>query len=237
MLKRTDLTRRAAVAGAPAAAAAALAAGTAVNAVAVAMAKAAGADPTFEMIELHRRALRVHVDAYALFMKLDVDYEEPERGIVLGEKPESKLDRVSAVNQVDEFHVRWVKTGRMIPVTAYFPEDIRKEASRFAPDGEGEKEAWIAQKTAELERHQDAIDRAEAATQRGKALAHADHAEEVLIDLTESLTSLRPTTIQGLAAALAYWSEFGSKGADSFGHLIDAMDVMGNLAEAAKALA
>ena len=64
MIKMTgNLTRRAALAGAPATAAGALIAGTAVNAVAVAMARAAEVDPIFAVIRAHQADVEAYVEA------------------------------------------------------------------------------------------------------------------------------------------------------------------------------
>jgi hypothetical protein len=206
MIKANNCTtRRALLAGAPAAAAAALAGGTVANAVAIASVKAAEADPIFAVIDLHRRAWRAYKSSYAKFLKLDNYYRSPSRSIVIGEYPERETEVVE--NTDDVFHWRRRKTGKMIPVTACCDHDIEKNAPWLVPN-KADRAAWIEQQKAELRRHQDAINAAEAVTPRGKAFDVYRQAEESLLDMTERLIATRPITVSGIAAVLAYWAEF-----------------------------
>jgi hypothetical protein len=225
----TKLSRRAALAGAPAVVAA-MAGGTALAAVTP--------DPIFELIDLHRRTWQAYGETYKAFLKLDNHYQHPERGIILGECPEFDTEDLSTgpsdIRHPDfEVHFRRIKTGKMIPCVADNEHDIKRNARIFA--SKDEESAWIERKIAELHEHQEAIDAAEELTPRGRAYDKWNDTHDMLVMLTDRLATTQPTTMLGLAAVLAHWAEFNEEIWDNTDGADEKRWV--TLAEAAQALA
>jgi hypothetical protein len=198
-------TRRALLAGAPAAAVA-LAAGAVANGLAIAAASPSAADPIFAMIEQHRKVWNERARLHELFMEHEDEPTIVPTGIIIGECPEPGWKRieVDGLIQMCEF-----RTGKMLPVVARTEEQIVAGAPRdlIGP----ERDAWIKSKTNEL-RRRDAIERAHyEKTPRSLTWNAWNEVCKVAEAVTKQLVDTRPTTIGGVAAALAYWSEIASE--------------------------
>jgi hypothetical protein len=207
----TTTSRRALLAGAPTVAAVALTAGAAVNCLAAARATSSAADPIFPLIKTHREAWTAHEEAKKLFFDLSRPGSHEATGICIGERPERLCETVEA--NPDVFHVRWVRTGTMIPIIACNLGEIE----RNAPKGlsESERGAWIDEKWAELRRFREAENERLRQGPEGVALQEAlraygamGGASDNLDHVTELLLSTRPTTSAGVAAALDHWAQF-----------------------------
>jgi hypothetical protein len=243
--RRAFLTR-----AAPAAAAFALAGGAAVNAVASGLAATPEIaatpvpDPIFAMIDRHRPAFNEHARAGRVFAKY-ADEDPP--AIVVGERPKYKgvnlLDPdaepvgcrgrssiFADFSNKDEIHVRRVPTGEMEPIIARSREQIADSAPVDMTDPE--RAAWIKM----MERRLRAAERRYKNSSRSLAYDVWNDTHDVLERLTKEMVSTPPTTIGGVAAVLAYWSEIATED-ESFLDLFSTARFLEKMAEATSAIA
>jgi hypothetical protein len=192
------LSRRDALAGLSVAAAAGVAA---------LPAGGAEVDPIFAMIELHRKAW-LDRDRTQVRFKQHKDDPSPEPiGVVVGEKPKQRLEIFG--NGVDEQGWRRVATGETEPIIAYCEKQIAEHAPKDLTDAD--RAAWIKTKTTEMCRRKGAESAHYKNTPRSLAYDAWNNACNVVESVTNQLVNTRPTTIGGVAAVLAYWSEIASE--------------------------
>jgi hypothetical protein len=210
-----NTSRRAFLTGAaPVAAALVLAGGTAAVDAAVAPATtpgAAPADPIFALIEQHRAALREEERTSDIFEKhaaVEPLENDDNRGVVVGERPNTELDRVFETDADGISNMRWFQTTKMRPIVVFIPKMI----ANYAPKdlGEAERAEWIKDKTNELRRNKRAYERRKRRNEnsaRSLAWSAWNKAGEVTDGLSKQLIETSPTTVAGVAAVLAHWSE------------------------------
>ena len=113
----TTLSRRRLLAGVPAVAAAA-----AVPSIATALGRLPTDDPVIEVVARHRRAWEAYEAAWLHMSETEDEHgSEEQANILLYEY--DKRDLVNIKHNDDEWHVKWVKTGKKTPVFKAYPAD------------------------------------------------------------------------------------------------------------------
>jgi hypothetical protein len=164
-----------------------------------AAAAAAEPDPIFALIEAHRAAYAVYADALKRADEFPLDKHSRETArVIVDHKPDSELIRGS---DAEGPFFRWKSLGKK-PIYASSPYDIRRAVpEQLDPQA---REAWIAERTEELEKEYKRIKSEQSLTEHGKLEAASEEAAANEQDILEELITTIPTTPGGLAALLAY---------------------------------
>jgi hypothetical protein len=234
--RRAFLTR-----SAPAAAAFALAGGAAVNVVATGLAATpepaatTAVDPIFALIKRHRKALAKQARLGRISTKLwEIPGEDDlnRGGVVVGEK-KIRRDELVERNE-DVLHMRFVPTDEVEPIVVL----NEKHLPQYAPTNltEDERAGWVKEKTKELRRNRRADNHRRRNSPYGRAYDAWNEACEIAEELTGRLVETRPTTVAGLAAVLAYWSEIATED-EHFLDLYATASFLEKMGQAAQAIA
>src|ERR1700722_9282779 len=159
-------TRRAMLAGA-----ATLSATTAIAAGA-AIAAPVDDDPIFAAIDAHRRAKRAWEKAST---EADLPGLTPSARVIVGYQKEGEYLTTHAED--GGLTVRFVPNGKDHPTYVQCPEDIECNVPKDL-DGR-DRDAWIADRKAELEQEEERVAAEYAQTERGKLQAIADAADDL----------------------------------------------------------
>jgi hypothetical protein len=201
-------------------------------AVAATLAPAAEPDPIFGLLAEHREAWDRYDEADRLHARLREKAEEeglydPVK-VHLRDFPEKKAELI--VYNDAEWHTRFTRTGKMLPIFASHPADIKKNA----PLGltKSQRAYWMRKKRRELklaeEARMDLINNSEC----GRHYDAWNAADEVLRDITARLVGTRPTTLAGAVAVLKHVAEFGVDHDNQFESDDEAVQFMTNIADA-----
>jgi hypothetical protein len=159
-------------------------------------------DPIFAVIETHRRASATYIDADEAPSKM-VGKSHSAR-VSIGDFADGDAVR-SKTDEHGKFTITWVPTGKKSPLYAYDSISIEKSVPR---DLQGaDRDAWVGQRLAELEKDERRIAKNHARTKLGKLEAVRDQAYERERDCMLDLIWTTPTTMNGLAALLRYCRE------------------------------
>jgi hypothetical protein len=176
-------------------------------ALATALASAAGADPIFAAIDLHRKAWSEMERTHKIFQKhADEDERFRPMEIIVGEEPVTDWKKIT-VDGLRQFHE--FRTGEMQPIIAHNEKQIAAHAPTHLT--EAEQATWVRNKTTEMESRYAAKCAHYEETPRSRAYNAWNDACIVAEAVTKQLVDARPTTIGGVAAVLAYWSEIASE--------------------------
>jgi hypothetical protein len=137
-------------------------------------------DPIFAVIAEHRRAAAVCSDAADAMHSCGDPH--PPTGLAIGERPDMRFEGVTIDG---EDYVRRVPTGEMVPIVVRHVLDIEANAPNDL--SAVERAAWIDEKLAELDRHNEAETAAQEATPRHRAWRAFSDASDVLDTVTERL--------------------------------------------------
>ena len=190
-------TRRAMLAGA-----ATLSAATAIT-TGAAIAAPVDDDPIFAAIEAHRRAYRAFAEAVTAADLLDAG--RPDARIVIGTCKAGEWTRTD--HDDGRVTLSWIPTDEETPLYAKYPDDIERSVPKTL-DGTA-REAWIAARTAELEKEQERLDEEYEQTERGKLDVARDEANDLERERLWDLIWTGPTTLAGIAALKAYVRKSG----------------------------
>jgi hypothetical protein len=166
------------------------------------------ADPIFALIEQHREALREEKRTHELFEEHAEAYpleDDNNRGVAVGEQACTELDRVFETDADGVSNMRWFQTTKMRPIVVFIPKMI---ASYVPKDlDEVERATWIKDKTKELRRNRRAYKKRNENSARSLAWDAWNEAGKVTDGLSKQLIETSPTTVAGVAAVMAHWSE------------------------------
>jgi hypothetical protein len=195
---------------------------------------AAPADPIFALIEQHRAALHEEKRTHDIFEQHADDPREhhDRRGVVVGEKPVRSVEIVRQDEEV--IHFNYPLRGKMEPIIVFIPKMI----ANYVPKDldEVEREAWIKDKRKELRRNRRACDRRNKKnTPRNVAYKAWTEASTVKDALSKQLIETAPTTVAGVAAVLAHWSEVMDE-EEHDRDFISTGELLKNLAKGVKAI-
>jgi hypothetical protein len=159
-------------------------------------------DPIFAAIETHRSAAAAYIDANEAPSNM-VGKSHSAR-VYIGDYADG--DAVcSKTDEHGEFTITWVPTGKKSPLYAY----DRVSIERNVPDDlqGADRDAWIAQRLAELEKDKRRITKNYARTKLSKLEAIRDKALVRERDQMWNLILTQPTTLTGLSVLLRYCRE------------------------------
>jgi len=158
-------------------------------------------DPIFAAIEAHRAAYRAWCDANRVAGEAEEGGGYPERPpIILGHYEER--DSEFSKNPDGTVTIKYKKTGQTLPIEARYPHDVRRNVPSKLSDAE--KETWIAEKIAELEKSDAAFDAELSKTAAGQLREAEEAACDRAHDALETFVTTTPTTLAGVMAALRY---------------------------------
>jgi hypothetical protein len=129
--------------------------------------------------------------------------DDNNRGVVVGEQPCVEIEKIPLG---PEWHqVRWERTSQMKPIVVFIPKMI----ANYVPKDldEAERATWIKDKTKELRRNRRAYARRNKNTPRDVAYKAWTEASTVKDALSKQIIETSPTTVAGVAAVIAHWSE------------------------------
>jgi hypothetical protein len=201
-------------------------------AIAKAISPAVEPDPIFALLAEHREAWDRYDEADRLHARLREKAEEeglydPVK-VHLRDLPEKKAELI--VYNEEEWHTRFTRTGKMLPIFATSPADIKENA----PLGltKSQRAYWMRKKRRELklaeEARMDLINNSEC----GRHYDAWNATDEVLRDITARLVGSRPTTIAGAVAVLKHVAEFAVDHDNQFESDDEAVQFMTNIADA-----
>jgi hypothetical protein len=199
--------------------------------VAAAMPHAAEPDPIFGLLAEHREAWDRYDEADKIHSELREKADEDGLydlvKIHLRDYPENKVELV--VCNDEEWHTRFTRTGRMLPIFASHPADIKKNA----PPGltKSQRAYWMRKKRRELKLAEEAKMELINNSECGRAYDALNTADTILRDITARLVGSRPTSIAGAAAVLKHIAEFAVDHDDIFEGDDQAAQIMANIAD------
>jgi hypothetical protein len=174
-------------------------------------------DPIFAAIEAHRQANAAYLEATTKCAEMD-DTALPHARVCVG-----YTDRGQFLASADDLPITWADNGKLpiyhggvhtltwksdgelTPIYVNTPGDIERNApSALSGAVRG---AWIAERCLELTTEEKRINDEYAQSQVAKASAIQDVAYEVKRDRMWDLIWTAPTTLPGLATALAYFRD------------------------------
>jgi hypothetical protein len=200
-------------------------------AIAATLAPAAEPDPIYGLLAEHREAW----DRYDETDKLHADLREraDEDGLYdpvrihLRDYPEKKAELV--VYNDEEWHTRFTRTGKMIPIFATTPADIKKNAPREL--SKSQRAYWVRKKKRELARAEEARRQLIDSSECGRSWEAWNTADKILRDITSRLVGSRPTSIAGAVAVLKHIAEFAVDHDSIFESDDQASQIMANIAD------
>ncbi len=193
------------------------------------------ADPIFALIKRHRAAIREEKRTHDIFQQFATEHpseDDNNRGVVIGERPVRSREIVRGDG--NDIYFNYPLTGKMEPVVVF----NEKLLASYAPIGltEADRDAWIKEKTKELRRNRRAYDRRNNNPLRNGAWEAWNEAEEVTNSLSQRLIETSPTTVAGVAALLAHWSNVMDENQHDR-DFISTAELLKNLAKGVKAIA
>lgn len=163
---------------------------------------AAISDPIFAAIEAHRCAEAEFIKANEAPSHIVGKYR-PAR-VYIGDHAGGEFLK-SETDERGGYTLTWRPDGKKSPLYAYSPADIERNIPR---DLQGiDRDAWVAQRLAELDKDEKRIAKQHARTKLGKLEAIRDQAYDRERDRMRDLIWTVPTTLNGLAALLRYCRE------------------------------
>jgi hypothetical protein len=128
-------------------------------------------------------------------------YDLPK--IHLRDYPEKKAEVV--VYNDEEWHTRFTRTGKMLPIFASHPADIKKNAPPELT--KSQRAYWVRKKKRELQLAEEAKMELINNSECSRAWRVWNTAHKELGAATMRLVAARPTTIAGVMAAMELWKE------------------------------
>jgi hypothetical protein len=186
-------------------------------------------DPIFALIEQHLAAIDEEERTAKIFgQHADEKEDHDNRGVVVGEQPMRSM--VKIVHQGEE---AWTYRDVMRPIVVFIPKMIPGYAPKDL--GEAERAAWIKDKTNELRRNRRAYDKRNKNTPRDVAYNAWNEAGKVTDGLSKEIIETAPTTMAGVAAVLAHWSNVMNE-EDHDRDFISTTEFLESLAKGVKAI-
>jgi len=166
------------------------------------LAAAPEADPIFEMIKQHQRAVRAQKRAHKRFQKYSDDETAGPMQIIVGEEPEIKLKN----EVVDGLWTRHeYLTGNMVPIFAH----TKNQIEHYAPKdlSEDQRTEWVRQKYAKMLRDYRNREAKFKKSQRSVTYDAWNAKCDAMVAASKRLIETQPTTLAGISAVLAYWAK------------------------------
>ncbi len=173
-------------------------------------ARVPGDDPIHSVIASHQEAWDAYCEADELLDGFRKNDDHKFSGILIGEYPETSTEVIEHSEEV--FHVRHVRTGKMVPIIACTVREIERDAPKAL--SKSERAAWVEEKVGELERLRGTEMAEYERTPRHAAWVAMNNSSKILDELTEQLFGMRPATPAGALAALEHWVEFAPFASD-----------------------